>query len=46
MPKLALTDAEKAALPAPHAAPGSAAASAAEPQGPTRTYPPLEASAQ
>ena len=31
VPKLALTDAEKAALPAPHAAPGSAAASIARP---------------
>ncbi|HEX4511361.1 MAG TPA: outer membrane protein assembly factor BamE, partial [Burkholderiaceae bacterium] len=40
LPKLALTDAEKAALPPPRAA--AQAASAAAPTGPTRTYPPLE----
>ena len=40
LPKLELTDAEKAALPPPHAA--ALAASAAGPTGPTRTYPPLE----
>lgn len=39
-PKLALTDAEKAALPAPRAP--EQAASTAAPAGPTRIYPPLE----
>ncbi|MGN6527733.1 MAG: outer membrane protein assembly factor BamE [Burkholderiaceae bacterium] len=43
-PKLALTDAERAALPVP--APVASAASAAGPTGATRSYPPLEASAQ
>jgi outer membrane protein assembly factor BamE len=42
-PKLALTDAERAALPAP--APAAPTASQAAPAGATRTYPPLEASA-
>jgi outer membrane protein assembly factor BamE len=42
-PKLALSDAERAALPAPP--PVASAASAAGPSGPTRSYPPLEASA-
>jgi len=43
-PKLALTDAERAALPVP--APQAQPASAAEPSGATRTYPPLETAAQ
>jgi outer membrane protein assembly factor BamE len=43
-PKLALSDAERAALPVP--APAASAASAAGPTGATRSYPPLEVSAQ
>jgi outer membrane protein assembly factor BamE len=42
-PKLVLTDAERAALPAPR--PIALAASAVEPTGATRTYPPLETAA-
>jgi outer membrane protein assembly factor BamE len=43
-PRLELTDAERAALPAPKVAAEAVAASAAAaaPTGPTRTYPPLE----
>jgi outer membrane protein assembly factor BamE len=40
VPKLELTDAERAALPPPRVE--AQAASAAAPAGPTRTYPPLE----
>jgi outer membrane protein assembly factor BamE len=42
VPKLELTDAERAALPAPKAVAVADAASAAAPSGPTRDYPPLE----
>jgi outer membrane protein assembly factor BamE len=42
VPKLELTDAERAALPAPKAIAVAEAASAAAPSGPTRDYPPLE----
>jgi outer membrane protein assembly factor BamE len=41
-PKLELTDAERAALPAPKPVAVADAASAAAPSGPTRDYPPLE----
>lgn len=40
VPELALSDAQRAALPVPAAA--AAAVAAAEPQGATRRYPPLE----
>jgi outer membrane protein assembly factor BamE len=45
-PKLELTDAERAALPAPVAVAAEPAASAALLAGATRTYPPLEPAAQ
>jgi outer membrane protein assembly factor BamE len=41
IPKLELTDAERAALPAPVTV-AAPAASAVALEGPTRTYPPLE----
>lgn len=43
-PKLELTDAEKAALPAPAPRAATPAAAAASGTGPQRAYPPLEAS--
>jgi outer membrane protein assembly factor BamE len=42
VPKLELTDAERAALPTPGPVAVADAASAAAPSGPTRDYPPLE----